>query len=107
MLNKLTNNYKRPVRRMVMSSDDLTFKIMRRETIIPLVIGLLLGALFVIFFNFNSKLNENANMLAQLEQATASNTKNVTDVINFINSAQKGANGANGAETPATNTPAQ
>ncbi len=76
---------------------------MRRETIIPLVIGLLLGALFVIFFNFNSKLNANANLLAQLEQATASNTKNVTDVINFINQAQ---GGAKASETPAT-TPAQ
>jgi hypothetical protein len=77
---------------------------MRRETIIPLVIGLLLGALFVIFFNFNSRLNNNAVIIGQLEQATASNTKNVTDVINVINQAQGGAQGTN---TPAATTPAE
>ena len=103
MLNKLTNNYKRPTRRKVSSAGDLTFTTMRRETIIPLVIGLLIGALFVIFFNFNSRLNNNALVISQLEQATASNTKNVTDVINFINNASKGATGT---EAPAT-TPAQ
>lgn len=103
MLNQLKNNYKRPVRRKIASTSDLTFNTMRRETIIPLVIGLLVGALFVIFFEFNNRLNNNAIILGQLEQATASNTKNVADVINFINSAQKGATGA---ETPAA-TPAQ
>lgn len=101
MPNKLTNNYKRPARLKSTPAGDLTFKTMRRETIVPLIIGLLLGALFVIFFNFNSKLNANANMLAQLEQATASNTKNVTDVINFINQAQGSAKGTETSATPA------
>ncbi|MEI6835970.1 MAG: hypothetical protein WCK59_03995 [Candidatus Falkowbacteria bacterium] len=77
---------------------------MRRETIVPLIIGLLIGALFVVFFQFNATLNNNALRISQLEQATASNTKNVTDVITFINNAQKGAQGAN---TPAATTPAQ
>ena len=77
---------------------------MRRETIIPLIIGLLIGALFIIFFQFNSTLNNNALRISQLEQATVSNTKNVTDVISFINNAQKGAAGTN---TPAATTPAQ
>lgn len=103
MLNKLTNNYKRPARRKISSTSDLTFTTMRRETIIPLVIGLLIGALFVIFFQFNSRLNNNALVISQLEQATAANTKNVTDVINFINQAQGNAQGA--ATTPTT--PAQ
>lgn len=106
MLNKQKNNYKKPVRRKIASTRELTFKTMRRETIIPLVIGLLLGALFVVFFNFNSKLNNNAALLAQIEQATASNTKNVNDVINFINQAQGGANGA-ASNTPAATTPAE
>jgi uncharacterized membrane protein YvbJ len=103
---KLKNNYKRPLRRKISSTGDLTSNPMRRETIIPLAIGLLIGALFVIFFQFNSRLNNNAAVISQLEQATASNTKNVADVINFINSASKGAAGAAGTETPAT-TPAQ
>lgn len=76
---------------------------MKRETIISLVIGLLLGGLFVVFFQFNSRLNNNSLMLAQLEQATAANTKNVTDVIGFINNATKAPAGAG---APAT-TPAQ
>ena len=106
MLNKLKNNYKRPARRKIASTSALTFNTMRRETIIPLVIGLLVGALFVIFFEFNSRLNSNAALISQLEQATTSNTKNVSDVISFINSAQKGAAGTTATETPAT-TPAQ
>ena len=104
---KLKNNYKRPLRRKaVTSTGDLTFNTMRREAIVPLIIGLLIGSLFVVFFDFNSRLNSNAVLLGQLEQATASNTKNVTDVINFINNASKGAAGANGAATTPT-TPAQ
>ena len=74
---------------------------MRRETIIPLLIGLLVGALFVIFFQFNARLNNNAIILGQLQEATAANTKNVSDVINFINSAQKGAATPAATETPA------
>ena len=105
MLNrKLKNNYKRPAGRKFSSAGDLNSKTMRRETIVPLIIGLLIGALFVVFFQFNTTLNNNAARISQLEQATASNTKNVTDVITFINNAQKGAKGAN---TPAATTPAQ
>jgi len=108
MLNKLKNNNKRPIRRKITSNSDLTFNTMRRETIVPLIIGLLIGSLFVVFFDFNSRLNSNAVLLGQLEQATTSNTKNVSDVINFINNASKGASttGANGAATTPT-TPAQ
>lgn len=78
---------------------------MTRETIIPLIIGFLVGALFVVFFQFNARLNNNAVILNQLQQATASNTQNVNDVINFINQAQGGAQtgtqGGTQAETPA------
>jgi len=104
MLKQLKNNYKSPVRRRVTSTDELTFNTMKRETIIPLIIGLLLGALFVVFFQFNARLNNNAAIIAQLEQATASNTKNVTDVIGFINNAQKGTTTGT---TPAATTPVQ
>lgn len=107
MLNKqqLTNNYKRPTARKSSSASDLNSKTMRRETIIPLIVGLLVGALLVLFFGLNTRLNNNAARLSQLEQATASNTKNVNDVITFINNAQKGAGAA--ATTPTATTPAQ
>jgi len=104
MLNKqLTNNYKRPAVRKSSSTSDLNSKTMRRETIVPLIVGLLVGALLVLFFGLNTRLNNNAARLSQLEQATASNTKNVTDVITFINNAQKGA----AANTAPATTPAQ
>ena len=74
---------------------------MTRETIVPLIIGFLVGALFVVFFQFNARLNNNALILNQLQQATASNTQNVNDVINFINQAQGGAQGGAQTETPA------
>jgi hypothetical protein len=73
---------------------------MTRETIVPLIIGFLVGALFVVFFQFNARLNNNAVILNQLQQATASNTQNVNDVINFINQAQGGAQGGAQTETP-------
>lgn len=79
----------------------LIFKTMTRETIVPLIIGFLVGALFVVFFQFNARLNNNALILNQLQQATASNTQNVNDVINFINQAQGGAQGGAQTETPA------
>lgn len=107
MLKKqLTNNYKRSIGRKSLSASGLNLNIMRRETIVPLIVGLILGSLFVVFFDFNSRLNSNANLLAQIETATASNTKNVNDVISFINSAQKGSTtgaGAAAATTPANN----
>jgi hypothetical protein len=107
MLNNKLNNNKRVLGVKNSSSRNLNSNNMRRETIVPLVIGLLIGALFVVFFQFNSRLNNNAVRLTQLEQATAANTKNVTDVITFINNATKGATGTGaGAQTPAT-TPAQ
>lgn len=104
MPSKLINNNKRVSGRINNSVRPFNSNIMKRETIVPLVIGLLLGALFVVFFQFNRTLNNNAMRLSQLEQATASNTKNVTDVISFINSATQGQNGGNNA--PAA-TPAQ
>jgi uncharacterized membrane protein YvbJ len=81
---------------------------MRRETIVPLITGLIIGILLVVFFDFNSRLNSNTVLLNQIEQASESNTKNINDVITFINGAQKGnsasgtnanANAASGTET--------
>ena len=99
MLNNKLNNKKRVLVSKISSSRNLNSNNMRRETIVPLIIGLLVGALFVVFFQFNSRLNNNMLRLSQLEQATAANTKNVTDVIAFINN-------ATAAQTPAATTPA-
>ena len=76
---------------------------MRREFVFPLVVGVILGALLMMFWKFNARLSNAGAALAQLEQATAQNTKTVNDVVNFINQAT-GANKA--ANTPAAETPA-
>lgn len=77
-------------------------KTMRREFLFPLIVGLIIGALVIVFWQFNARLNNAGNALVQLQQATAQNTKTVNDVVTFINQ----ATGANKAGTPAA-TPAQ
>lgn len=77
---------------------------MKKELIFPLVVGLVLGVLVMLFWQFNTKLNNQKTAMIQLEQAVTTNTKTVGDIVNFINnaSAPKGT----GAETTPT-TPAQ
>ena len=83
---------------------------MKKELIFPLLAGLILGILVMLFWQLNTKLNTSSARLAQLEQATNSNTQAVSEIVSFINQAtgQNGQNGQNGgaAQAPAT-TPAQ
>ena len=72
---------------------------MKKENIINFVIGLLVGALFVVFFQFNARLNNNSLVVSQLDQAVATNTQNLNDVISFLNSS---AQQTTGTETPST-----
>lgn len=80
---------------------------MKKELIFPLIAGLILGVLIMLFWQLNTKLNTSSARLAQLEQATNSNTQAVSEIVSFINQAtgQNGQNGA-GTQAPAT-TPAQ
>lgn len=80
-----------------------TEKNMKKELIFPLIIGLILGVLVMLFWQFNSKLNNQRAILIQLEQAVSTNTKTIGDVVNFINTAAnpQGANNAN----PSQSTP--
>jgi len=72
---------------------------MKKENIINIVIGILIGALFVVFFQFNARLNNNSLVISQLDQAVATNTQNLNDVISFLNSS---AQQTTGTETPST-----
>jgi len=74
---------------------------MKKEFIFPLVVGIILGALVMIFWQFNARLSNINTAMTQLEQATNQNTKTVSDVVAFINQ----ATGANKAATPAATTP--
>ena len=73
---------------------------MRREFIFPLVVGLIIGGLLMIFWQFNARLNNELTATAQLEQATAQNTQTIGSVVTFINNAT-GANKTGGTTTPA------
>jgi len=53
----------------------------------PLIIGLILGGLLMMFWQFNARLNSARSAMAQLEQVTAQNTKTVSDIVAFINQA--------------------
>lgn len=72
---------------------------MRREFVFPLVVGVILGALLMILWQFNARLSNVGTALGQLEQVTAQNTKTVNDIVAFINQ-------ATGANKPAAETPA-
>ncbi|MGE5426236.1 MAG: hypothetical protein ACM3PZ_04120 [Bacillota bacterium] len=76
---------------------------MRKELILPLIAGLVLGVLVMLFWQLNSKLNNSGSRLAQLEQATGSNTQAVSEIVNFINQASGGAQGGAATNTPAAN----
>ena len=80
---------------------------MKRELVFPLIIGLLLGALVMIFWQFNVRLNNELSATSQLETATAQNTKTVNDIVAFINQAtgaKTGAAATTGAPTDTTTT---
>jgi hypothetical protein len=76
---------------------------MKREFVFPLLVGVIAGALLMILWQFNARLNNVAAGVVQLEQATAQNSKSVSDIITFINNAtgQKPSTPAT-TETPST-----
>lgn len=73
---------------------------MKRELVLPVIIGIVIGVLIMIFWQFSARLIAASNAVAQLEQATAQNTTTINQVVSFINQAT-GANGAANSETPA------
>lgn len=77
---------------------------MRREFVFPLVVGVILGALLMLFWQFNARLNNVGAALAQIEQVTAQNTKTVNDIVAFINQATGANNQAPAANNSVPNT---
>lgn len=78
---------------------------MKRELVFPVIIGIIIGALIMIFWQFSARLTTATNALAQLEQASAQNTATVNQVVSFINQATGANKEAATPSTPAT--PAQ
>lgn len=62
-------------------------KNMNKDLIFPMIVGILLGAMIMIFFQFNSRLNNVRAALVQLDQVTTQNTSTVNEIVNFLNQA--------------------
>ena len=75
---------------------QLSNKTMNRDFVFPLVAGIIVGALVMILWQFNSRLNNVALGVNQLSQVTNQNAQTVNDIVNFINS----AGGQQAAPTP-------
>lgn len=78
---------------------------MNKDLILPLVAGLLLGAMIMILWQFNARLNNVRAALVQLNEITTQNTNTVNEVVNFIN--QASGQTAEGGATPAAPAVAQ
>lgn len=79
------NNLKKSPRLASYSSRQNNNNTMKKELVFPLVVGIILGAMVMIFWQFTAKLNNQNQRLAQLEQYTSQNAQTVNDVVNFIN----------------------
>ncbi len=72
---------------------------MKREILFPLIVGLILGVLVMIFWQFTTRLNIQQARVVQLEQATAQNSQTLNDIVAFINNATNPQNQGGAAAT--------
>jgi hypothetical protein len=92
-------NIKRPLVKAY-AGGDLNNNSMKRELVLPLIAGILFGAMIMIFWQFTAALKNQNARLAQLETATGQNTQTVNDIVTFINNATKGATNTDTGTTP-------
>jgi hypothetical protein len=100
--NQKNININRPSRLAYASDSLANDNNMKKDLIFPLVIGIIFGALVMIFWQFTTRLQAQNVRLAQIEQITSQNTTTVNDVVSFINSATQQAQGG-AAATPGAN----
>ncbi len=60
---------------------------MKKELVFPLIAGIVLGVLVMLFWQLGIKMNNNSMRLSQLEQASAQNSQALAEIIGFINQA--------------------
>jgi len=60
---------------------------MKKELVFPLIAGIVLGVLVMLFWQLGARINSNSIRLAQLEQASAQNNQAISEVVAFINQA--------------------
>lgn len=71
--------------RTISSSRTNIKKNMNKDLIFPMIVGVLLGAMIMIFWQFNSRLNNVRAALVQLDTVTSQNAATTNEVVNFIN----------------------
>jgi|AntAceMinimDraft_7_1070363.scaffolds.fasta_scaffold09489_2 amino acid permease len=59
---------------------------MKKELVFPLVIGILFGAMIMIFWQFTARMNNQSARLVQLEEFATQNSNTVNEIVGFINS---------------------
>jgi len=69
---------------------------MKKELIFPLTVGIIFGAMVMMFWQFTARINNQSTRLVQLEEFATQNAKTVNDVVTFINQnlAPEGGNAA-------------
>lgn len=58
---------------------------MKKDLIFPLVVGIIFGAMIMIFWQFTARINNQNMRLAQLEEFATKNSQTVNDIVGFIN----------------------
>lgn len=92
-------NIKRPSTKAY-ADRDLNNNSMKRELVLPIIAGILFGAMIMIFWQFTAALKNQNARLTQLETVTSQNTQTVNDIVTFINNATKGAAATDNTTTP-------
>lgn len=60
---------------------------MKKESLFPLIFGLILGVLLMFFWQLGVKLNEQNTRLKNIEQVSQANSQTIQEIINFISAA--------------------
>ena len=59
---------------------------MKKELVFPLVIGILFGAMIMMFWQFAARMNNQSARVVQLEEFATQNSNTVGEIVTFINS---------------------
>lgn len=73
---------------------------MKKDLIFPLVVGIIFGAMIMIFWQFTARINNQNMRLAQLEEFATKNSQTVNEIVSFINKSLPPQDGTS-APTPA------
>jgi len=90
------NNIRKTPRLAKTASRSNNNNSMKKELIFPLVIGILFGAMIMIFWQFTARMNNQSARLVQLEEFATQNSNTVGEIVTFINQnlAPEGGNAA-------------